>query len=193
MSLGFVNSIKPWVNTVTVKFGEALTECRERKNYANQTEAAKASEALASEHPGIFVGFSQQWLSRLEGDRTGELIDRANRPRLRTLAYLLGLNGPAFETRIGIPIGTVPLLDNSSPEQQAAPWQVYNVNKPIKGDLALLPEDGAKLAIDPNADDATEGLLLYKVGAGDYVILRSHNPLRPSTGLIGKVVLVELK
>ena len=98
---------------VSHSFGEALTSQREATGFAKQGDAADASAALAREAADVFESFSQQWLSRLESDRTGERIDAANRRKLRTLSYLLGWSGFEFEQHVGVPVGTVPRLEDS--------------------------------------------------------------------------------
>lgn len=95
------------------RFGEALTSQREAIGFVKQGDAADASAALAREAADVFESFSQQWLSRLESDRTGERIDAANRRKLRTLSYLLGWSGFEFEQHVGVPVGTVPRLEDS--------------------------------------------------------------------------------
>ena len=106
-----------------VRFGDALTRQRERAGYAKQADAANASVSLAREDTETFESFSQQWLSRLESDKTGERIDAANRRRLRTLSYLLGWSGSEFEIHVGVPVGTVPRLADTAVAQLGATLQ----------------------------------------------------------------------
>ncbi|KQR22917.1 hypothetical protein [Deinococcus sp. Leaf326] len=98
------------------KFGDALLECREMRGYPKQGDIAVASTKLATEFPKFFQPFSQQWVSRLEADKTGELIRKAQPLRLAALAYLLRLDSQGFAERIGIPIARVPLLEKDVPE-----------------------------------------------------------------------------
>ena len=98
---------------ISQRFGEVLAAQREARGFANQSDVASASVSLAHEGNGVFESFSQQWLSRLESDTTGERIDAANRRKLRTLSYLLGWSGSEFEQRVGVPVGTVPRLENN--------------------------------------------------------------------------------
>ena len=102
------------------RYGEALSKRREAVGYARQIEAAQRSLELAAEDPEHFEPFSQQWLSRLEADTTGERIDAANRRKLRTLAYLLGWTSFDFEQQVGIPVGTVPKMEDVSERKLAA-------------------------------------------------------------------------
>jgi SOS-response transcriptional repressor LexA len=106
-----------------VSLGERIAEARERAGYRTQADAAREATRLASIDPKRFRAFSQQWLSRLEGDRTGDLVEGANRPRLRTLEHILGLDlgggraatGDELERELGprgdevTPVGTVRL------------------------------------------------------------------------------------
>ena len=98
---------------ISRRFGEALGTRREARGFINQLDAANASVSLAHEAKGVFESFSQQWLSRLESDMTGERIDAANRRKLRTLSYLLGWSGSEFEQCVGVPVGTVPRLEDN--------------------------------------------------------------------------------
>lgn len=101
--------VKNWYT----RYGQGLVEQREIVGYQRQTELAKRSIEIASEYPEYFQAFSQQWLSRLENDKTGKMIENAKSKQLKTLAYLLKLDADAFESKIGISIGKVPLLEDS--------------------------------------------------------------------------------
>lgn len=93
------------------RFGEAIQERREVAGYAKQGEAAVASAKLAAEYPELFQAFSQQWLSRLEADETGDAIKKAHPLRMMALAYLLKLDSAEFYERVGVAIATVPLRE----------------------------------------------------------------------------------
>jgi hypothetical protein len=106
--------IPPFVLTEALmsRFGEALLERREVMGFPKQGDVAEASLRLEREDPVRFAKFSQQWLSRLENDKTGETIQGASIKRLRTLAYLLEWGQYDFERRVGVNIGRVPRLDD---------------------------------------------------------------------------------
>ncbi len=104
------NSTSAELKTPRPKYGEVLALRREEVGFARQIEVSQRSLELAAEATEHFESFSQQWLSRLEADQTGERIDAANRRKLRTLSYLLGWNSFDFEHHVGIPVGTVPGL-----------------------------------------------------------------------------------
>ncbi|GGR00057.1 hypothetical protein [Deinococcus ruber] len=103
------------------RFGEAIQELRELAGYAKQGEAATASLKLAAEYPDLFQAFSQQWLSRLEADETGDAIKKAQPLKMMALAYLLKLDSADFYERVGVAIAPVPLRERvgrvSSPQK----------------------------------------------------------------------------
>ncbi|GGJ53171.1 hypothetical protein [Deinococcus roseus] len=166
------------------KYGVALTECREMAGYPKQTAAARASAKLAKDLPEHFEAFSQQWLSRLEKDRTGTEIDRSVRPKLRTLAYLLKLNGKAFEERIGVSIGQVPLLDQGA---ETRSLQRLEGVQSLRGDLVLTAAMQAEIWIEPGS---TTGMLVYQIN-GEHWTISPDNPIRPEQEALGSVVKVE--
>ena len=106
-----VYSVNQAVVILLSRYGEAIQECREIAGYDKQGEVAAASLKLASEYPELFQAFSQQWLSRLEADNTGEAIRKAQPLKLLALAYLLKLTSAAFYQRVGVAIAPVPLLE----------------------------------------------------------------------------------
>jgi phage repressor protein C with HTH and peptisase S24 domain len=113
MTIGTTFTI-PFVLTDALmsRFGEAILERREVMGYAKQGDLADASKRLEREDPATFAKFSQQWLSRLENDKDGDIIESARTKQLRTLAYLLEWGQYDFERRVGINIGRVPRLDD---------------------------------------------------------------------------------
>ena len=114
------NSTSAELKTPRPKYGEVLALRREEVGFARQVEVSQRSFELAAEATEHFESFSQQWLSRLEADQTGERIDAANRRKLRTLSYLLGWNGFDFEHHVGVPVGTVPGLGEVGERNNAA-------------------------------------------------------------------------
>lgn len=113
MTIAFIPT-SPFVPTDALmsRFGEAIQERREVMGFSKQGELAEASRRLELKDPGTFTKFSQQWLSRLELDKTGDIIQSARIKQLRTLAYLLDWGQYDFERRVGVNIGRVPRLDD---------------------------------------------------------------------------------
>ena len=135
------------------RFGEAIQERREVVGYAKQGEAAAASAKLAAEHPEFFQAFSQQWLSRLEADQTGDAIKKAHPLRMMALAYLLKLDSAEFYERVGVAIATVPLRELSP---AAAPTRRGPPIPPVVGPLEVtldIPSELQEL-IDQYSDKA---------------------------------------
>ncbi|MVN88797.1 hypothetical protein GO986_18825 [Deinococcus sp. HMF7620] len=81
--------------------------------YRTQSDLARAIRALEQQArlPGDLKAFSQQWLSTLEDDRSGETIGGARPRQIRALAYMLRWSADEFENAVGIPIGSVPEFD----------------------------------------------------------------------------------
>jgi len=106
----------------TEKYGPALLAFRKAKGITNQLHLAQDSIKAAEKHPMELEAFSQQWLSRLEGDFDGSRLIRSKVRQLRCLAYLLSVPSDDFEKIVGISIGRIPLdddeqrVDTSSPE-----------------------------------------------------------------------------
>lgn len=94
-------------------YGLAIQERREVVGYRTQSDLARAVKALDEQGrlPSDLRSFSQQWLSSLEDDRTGEVIGSARPRMIRALAYMLRWSAGAFEEAVGISIGTVPEFD----------------------------------------------------------------------------------
>jgi len=109
-------------------YGQALQERREVVGYKSQPDIAAASVSIAREFPELFDGFSQQWVSRLESDETGERILNAKPRQLRTLAYLLKWGADEFTLRVGISIGKVPLIDSGTHPRQASVTELEDPN-----------------------------------------------------------------
>lgn len=78
----------------------------------SQGDLAEASRRLEREDSATFSKFSQQWLSRLENDKSGDIIGGARIKQLRMLAYLLEWGPYDFERRVGVNIGRAPRLDD---------------------------------------------------------------------------------
>lgn len=108
------------------QYGEALAERREVVGYERQGQLAAASAKLADEHPSHFQAFSQQWLSRLESDRTGHAIQRAQPLRLAALAFLLRWGSGEFYARVGVVIAPVPLLDKHNADS-VIPIKIHRI------------------------------------------------------------------
>ncbi|WP_143068291.1 hypothetical protein [Deinococcus reticulitermitis] len=99
-----------------------MTERRELRGYETASDLAKKSKEVAEQlRDPQMSAFSQQTLSRLEGDKTGELIANA-RPRIqRMLSYLLGWSAEEFEMNVGVGIPAVPHFSNTSPLSASSP------------------------------------------------------------------------
>lgn len=95
------------------RYGMALEERRENVGYRTQSDLARAVRALEErgDLPDGLRAFSQQWLSNLEDDRTGEAIHSARPRQIRALAYMLKWTAADFEQHVGVPIGSVPVYD----------------------------------------------------------------------------------
>lgn len=95
------------------KYGLAIQERREVVGYRTQSDLARAVKALESSEalPADLKSFSQQWLSNLEDDRSGEAILSARSRQIRALSYMLRWSGEDFEREVGVSIGGVPTLD----------------------------------------------------------------------------------
>ena len=74
-----------------------------------QDDLADASVPLEASNPKLFESFSRGWVSKMERDPTGEVMDNGHHRRLRTLAYLLKWSREEFRANVGIEIGEVPL------------------------------------------------------------------------------------
>lgn len=99
------------------RYGSALVVIREARGYKSQAEVSEQSASAAKKFPTELQQFSQQWLSKLESDHTGEKIARSQMRQLRCLSYLLGMSGEDFEDLVGVSIGRVPLAINENTEQ----------------------------------------------------------------------------
>lgn len=102
-----------WTVPPVARYGLAIQERREVVGYRTQSDLARAVRALDEQGrlPGDLRPFSQQWLSSLEDDRTGEVIGGARPRMIRALAYMLRWSAAAFEETVGISIGAVPEFD----------------------------------------------------------------------------------
>lgn len=170
----------PQVRHRAPKFGKALASRREGIGYITQGQAAEAAAKLVRDHPHHFASFSQQWLSRLEADSSGERIDGANRRKLRTLAYLLNWTGVQFEGYVGVAIGTVPKLENTpaSYESQDEPTAL-SARVPVYSSVAVgirgfeknaQPETFKRYDLDdlPEGSDASRLYFVYASGESLY-------------------------
>lgn len=101
--------------------GEALAERREFVGYATQTDLINALDSLLNDKPA-FAKFSQQWLSRLERDRTGEIIAAAHGPRLRGLAYALRWSLGDMQTATGVDLGIPPGWQEAGIHPENSDW-----------------------------------------------------------------------
>lgn len=134
------------------KFGPALEERREKVGFRSQRELVRALKALEEqgELPGDLKSFSQQWLSRLEDDQSGDNIRSARSQQIRALAYMLELDADEFFALIGVPIAHVPGLEaTKSHTAEAAGWHAPHQPKPIPDALkeaALLFSQHAEFA-----------------------------------------------
>lgn len=95
------------------RYGMAIEERRENVGFRTQSDLARAVRALHDRGalPIELRPFSQQWLSTLEDDRTGEAIHSARPRQIRALAYMLKWTAAEFEQHVGVPIGSVPVYD----------------------------------------------------------------------------------
>lgn len=89
---------------VQSRYGEAIRDRREYLGFRAQNdliaaipEAIKDSEDLKP--------FSQQWLSKIECDRTGEVIASARGAQLRTLAFMLSWTLADMQAMTGVHLG----------------------------------------------------------------------------------------
>ena len=106
------NELMELMTVMTEKYGPALLAFRKAKGITNQLHLAQDSVKAAEKHPMELEAFSQQWLSRLEGDYDGSRLIRSKVRQLRCLAYLLSVPSDDFEKIVGISIGRIPLDDD---------------------------------------------------------------------------------
>lgn len=104
--------VELWIPPVS-RYGMALQERRENVGFRMQSDLARAVKALEErgDLPEELRSFSQQWLSQLENDRTGDTIHSARPRQIRALAYMLKWSAADFEHHVGVPIGSVPGYD----------------------------------------------------------------------------------
>lgn len=95
------------------RFGEAILERREVLGESGP-RLAEESKKLEREDPDKFLAFSQQTLSRWEKDATGEHISASKMKMLATLSYLLKWTSSEFNEKVGVAIGPVPLLEDTT-------------------------------------------------------------------------------
>lgn len=81
------------INGVTI--GERIEEAREIAGF--KTQVAAAAEGVRLIQIGVldaelYDSFSPQWLSRLEGDKTGRIVDSARKRQIRTLEHIVKLD-----------------------------------------------------------------------------------------------------
>lgn len=157
-----------------------------------------ASQRLSEQHAEHFEAFSQQWLSRLEADTEGKIIEAARPRKLRTLAYLLKLNASDFYRRVGVPISAVPLLDKPSRAAKSLSNQPYSpgLHIPILGTVAAgMPlevnfanDDGSILIDESMLPPGVDKSKLYTLRvAGDSMVAQDISGGIPS----GSAVVVE--
>lgn len=89
---------------MTSSYGQAIAERREFVGYTRQTDLINALDRLLADTPA-YQPFSQQWLSRLERDRTGTIIASAHSPKLRALAYALRWTLAELQEATGVDLG----------------------------------------------------------------------------------------
>jgi phage repressor protein C with HTH and peptisase S24 domain len=101
------------VQLMASQYGEALAERRELVGYPRQTDLVAALDKLLvnTQHEK----FSQQWLSRLERDRTGEIIGSARGPKLRALAFVLHWTLAELQFSTGVELGAEPWTPAGQP------------------------------------------------------------------------------
>jgi len=104
------------------RYGDALIERRELRGFDTASDLAKRSKEVAEQlNDPQLSAFSQQTLSRLESDKSGEYIANA-RPRIqRMLSYLLGWSAEEFESAVGISIPAVSYLGSITPKTTSEP------------------------------------------------------------------------
>lgn len=130
------------------RYGEAISERREVRGFLTASDLAARSKTAAAElNDPQFQAFSQQTLSRLESDKTGEFIANA-RPRIqRMLSCLLGWTADEFSAHVGITIPEVPyvlnkngkLMEVATPELEEQ-WKRSGSPKPKEVNLRDLPQ-----------------------------------------------------
>lgn len=106
------------------RYGRAIEERREFVGYRTQSDLARAVKAKEADGslPDELRSFSQQWLSNLEDDRTGEALLSARARQIRALAHMLKWSAAEFEQEVGVAIGSVPGFDApAAPVQPADP------------------------------------------------------------------------
>ena len=114
--------VEPLWSVIMPRYGDALIERRELRGFDTASDLAKKSKEVAEQlNDPQLSAFSQQTLSRLESDKSGEYIANA-RPRIqRMLSYLLGWSAEEFEAAVGISIPAVSYLGSSTPESSSEP------------------------------------------------------------------------
>ncbi len=75
-----------------VTVGQKIAAARKEAGYRTQYAAAEESQKFARRDPIRFASFSPQWLSKLENDATGALLDGARRSQVRSLEAMLGID-----------------------------------------------------------------------------------------------------
>lgn len=120
MTLSFLPSA-PYL--LMSRYGLALQERRELMGFRTQSDLARLAKKLHQDGvlPGGLKPFSQQWLSALEDDRTGESIGNARPRMIRALAYLLKWSSDEFREAVGVPIAPVPHFDDEEDSRAPAP------------------------------------------------------------------------
>lgn len=97
------------VGTASTRYGIALRHRRKEVGFPRQEDLSLASKRLEGQNPKLFEGFSRGWVSKMERDGSGMVMDNGHHRRLRTLSYLLRWSREEFRANVGVEIGEVPL------------------------------------------------------------------------------------
>ncbi|UQN05506.1 hypothetical protein [Deinococcus sp. QL22] len=132
MTASVLVRVEPHWRVIVSRYGDALIERRELRGFDSASDLAKKSKEVAEQlNDPQLSAFSQQTLSRLESDKTGEYIANA-RPRIqRMLSYLLGWSAEEFEAAVGISIPAVSYLGSVPTESTLETYTPRRGGPPI--------------------------------------------------------------